>query len=86
MSRVYVMNNSEEAMRAAIEMNPASGLEVKHKPFDESGKPSLWPYSVTDGKYYGFFEGAYILFWGANDERGILESLRKMGFRVMDSF
>jgi hypothetical protein len=83
------MSATSDEIRAKIEtyqhLRPTP-LRVVHKPTDDQGKPSLWPYGVSDGINHGWFEGNKILFWGINKESNILNQLSKMGFRIKDSF
>jgi hypothetical protein len=86
MGRVYVMSDETDKIKAKLEKNEIEGLSLVHKPLDQDGKPSYWPYAVTDGTNYGFFEKKNILFWGQNDENHILLTLEKHGFRVIEVF
>ncbi len=86
MSRVYVMNKPDTTIKERVLSSKQTKLSIFHRPIDVDGKASLWPYAVTDGKNYGWFEGSQILFWGSNSEIPILNELEKLGFYVTDAF
>ncbi len=85
MSRVYVMSETNTRIKQAVEKTNGP-LSLFHRPLDEDGKVSLWPWAVTDGKNYGWFEGNMILFWGTNNELTILSELEKLRIYAEDSF
>lgn len=86
MSRVYTLSDHTDAVKAKLEKKEIPGLELVHKPKDNDGKDNFWPYGVTDGKSYGWFENGMILFWGANNETPILDALQGAGFNVTGEF
>ncbi len=86
MSRVYIMNASDTKTKDRVLAKKEGKLSVVHRPIDSDGKDSLWPYGITDGKNYGWFEKDMILFWGSNDETGILRELEALGVFVTDAF
>ncbi len=86
MSRVYVMNAHTDDIKGKLERKEIAGLELQHKPTDQDGKPSFWPYGVTDGVSYGWFEENQILFWGSNNETPILAKLQTAGYHATDCF
>lgn len=86
MSRVYVMSEHTDAIKTKLEAKEIPGLELRHKPIDQDGRDSYWPYGVTDGKSYGWFEGRQILFWGTNDETAILKALDQYGYRAVGRY
>lgn len=86
MSQVYVMSVPTDTIKTKLQAGELPGLSLLHKPMDGQGQPSLWPYAVSDGHNFGWFEGDFILFWGAADPTRILQTLNHSGIRIVDSF
>ena len=78
MGRIYSMNEEQAVVVKRLRANEIPGLT-----FIENREPtSLWPEGVTDGKSFGWFEGCLLLFWGTNDETGILNALKSVGIQT----
>ncbi len=71
-----------EQVAAALQLSTVrrrDGLELVKN--TEPG--SLWPYGIKDAKgNVGWFEENMIIFWGANDESGMLKTLSQEGYSV----
>ena len=83
MSRTYVMDTSAVDVIEIIRAGKIPGLEH----YESEEPDSLWTDGVTDGKdNYGWFEGVYLHFWGANNETEILDRLNQFGIMVKFGF
>ena len=77
MSRIYQMNEMSEFVIGELKAGRIPGLTL-HVNESEHSK-EYWPFGVTDGANYMFFESNMLLAWGRNDERPIMNLLGRVG-------
>jgi hypothetical protein len=86
MGTVYVLNKSQEEVMEIVQKNLIT-ISVVHRPFDEKGEPSRWPYGLKDeSENHLWFEDSFLHCWGRNDPQYILRTLSGFGVRVVDTF
>lgn len=83
MSTLYQISHERDKVIEWVKANPSLGIEVVHRPILDDGEQSQWPWGLTDGKSYVWFDSTWFLIkWGLNDPTNIFKALKQIGVKA----